>query len=127
GGHLPGRLRSEARHAVTPPRRAGRPSRLALTWSRPPAHNKPVDSTSSLMSTTVGAFEAKTHLSALLDRVEQGEVIVDGHCRADLTAIRTPLVIFSSHGDNITPPHQALAWLRTVYRSTEELVAARQR
>lgn len=61
------------------------------------------------------------------NRVEQGEVIVDGHCRADLTAIRTPLVIFSSHGDNITPPHQALAWLRTVYRSTEELVAARQR
>ncbi|UZD54984.1 type II toxin-antitoxin system Phd/YefM family antitoxin [Caldimonas aquatica] len=28
------------------------------------------------MSTTVGAFEAKTHLSALLDRVEQGEEVV---------------------------------------------------
>ncbi|BAC89621.1 type II toxin-antitoxin system Phd/YefM family antitoxin [Gloeobacter violaceus] len=25
---------------------------------------------------TVGAFEAKTHLSALLDRVERGEVVV---------------------------------------------------
>lgn len=28
------------------------------------------------MSSTVGAFEAKTHLSALLDRVERGEEIV---------------------------------------------------
>ena len=28
------------------------------------------------MATTVGAFEAKTHLSALLDRVERGEEIV---------------------------------------------------
>ncbi|WP_301256177.1 type II toxin-antitoxin system Phd/YefM family antitoxin [Eleftheria terrae] len=27
-------------------------------------------------SSTVGAFEAKTHLSALLERVEQGEEIV---------------------------------------------------
>jgi len=28
------------------------------------------------MTTIVGAFEAKTHLSALLDRVEQGEEVV---------------------------------------------------
>ena len=28
------------------------------------------------MPTTVGAFEAKTHLSALLDRVERGEEVV---------------------------------------------------
>jgi prevent-host-death family protein len=29
-----------------------------------------------MLSTTVGAFEAKTHLSALLERVERGEEIV---------------------------------------------------
>jgi prevent-host-death family protein len=28
------------------------------------------------MSVTIGAFEAKTHLSALLDRVEHGEEVV---------------------------------------------------
>jgi hypothetical protein len=61
------------------------------------------------------------------NRLENGEVVVDGHCRADLTRIRTPLVIFSSYGDNITPPHQALGWLRAVYASTEALVAAGQR
>lgn len=61
------------------------------------------------------------------NRVQKGEVIVDRGCRADLTRIRAPLVIFSSHGDNITPPHQALGWLRAVYPSTEALKAAGQR
>ncbi|CAG9184024.1 DUF3141 domain-containing protein [Cupriavidus pinatubonensis] len=61
------------------------------------------------------------------NKVEHGEVVVDCGCRADLTRIHTPLLIFSSYGDNITPPHQALAWLRSVYRSTAELVAAQQR
>jgi hypothetical protein len=61
------------------------------------------------------------------NRLEDGEVVVDGCCRADLRSIRTPLVIFSSYGDNITPPHQALAWLKAVYPSTEDLVRAGQR
>ena len=45
----------------------------------------------------------------------------------DLRRIRNPLVIFASGGDNITPPHQALAWIPAVYRSTDELKAAGQR
>jgi hypothetical protein len=59
--------------------------------------------------------------------LQDGKVMVDEHCHADLSRIRTPLVIFSSYGDNITPPHQALAWLRAVYPSTEALLAAKQR
>lgn len=61
------------------------------------------------------------------NRVEEGEVVVDGHCRADLSHVRTPLVIFCSHGDNITPPGQALGWLKTVFGSTDALVRAGQR
>lgn len=61
------------------------------------------------------------------NRVQKGEVVVDHGCRADLTRIRAPLMIFSSQGDNITPPHQALAWLRAVYPSTKALKAAGQR
>jgi len=61
------------------------------------------------------------------NHVEQGEVVVDGHCRANLSQLRTPLVIFCSYGDNITPPNQALAWLKTVYGSTDALVRAGQR
>jgi hypothetical protein len=59
--------------------------------------------------------------------LEDGQMQVDDHCRADLRRIRTPLVIFSSYGDNITPPHQALGWLPAVYPSTEALIAAGQR
>ncbi|KQW68642.1 MAG: type II toxin-antitoxin system prevent-host-death family antitoxin [Methylibium sp.] len=43
-----------------------------------------------MLSTTVGAFEAKTHLSALLERVERGEEIVitrHGHPVARLVPI----------------------------------------
>jgi hypothetical protein len=61
------------------------------------------------------------------NRLEDGEVVVDAHCRANLKRIITPLVIFSSYGDNITPPHQALGWLKAVYPTTEELVRAGQR
>lgn len=56
-----------------------------------------------------------------------GNVVVDEHCHADLRQIRTPLVIFSSYGDNIAPPHQALGWLPAVYPSTDALVRAGQR
>lgn len=70
-------------------------------------------------------------LSAVRDlfignKLERGEIVVDGHCRADLRRVTTPLVIFSSFGDNITPPHQALGWLRAIHSSTSDLVAAGQ-
>jgi hypothetical protein len=61
------------------------------------------------------------------NHLEDGEVVVDGHCRADLSRIGAPLVIFCSNGDNITPPHQALGWLKAVYPTTADLVAAGQR
>ena len=61
------------------------------------------------------------------NRLEQGKVRIDAHCIADLTRIRSPLVIFASYGDNITPPHQALGWIPAVYRSTDALKGAGQR
>lgn len=61
------------------------------------------------------------------NRLEQGKVRIDAHCVADLTRIRSPLVIFASYGDNITPPHQALGWIPAVYPSTDALKAASQR
>ena len=41
----------------------------------------------------------------------------------DLKAIRSPIVIFSSKGDNITPPQQAINWIADVYSSTAEIKA----
>ncbi|RTQ99613.1 DUF3141 domain-containing protein [Halomonas nitroreducens] len=61
------------------------------------------------------------------NKLERGELRVCPGCTIDLKRIRNPLVIFASSGDNITPPHQALDWIPTVYPDTEALKAAGQR
>jgi hypothetical protein len=45
------------------------------------------------------------------------------HSYIDLKAIRSPIIDFSSAGDNITPPQQALNWIADAYTSTEEIKA----
>jgi len=44
----------------------------------------------------------------------------------DLKAIRAPIVLFASMGDNITPPQQAFNWVSDVYGSTDEIKARGQ-
>ena len=44
----------------------------------------------------------------------------------DLREIRSPIVMFASLGDNITPPQQAFNWVADVYSSTDELKARGQ-
>lgn len=61
------------------------------------------------------------------NRIEEGKMRVCEGCVADLKRIRNPLLIFASSGDNITPPHQALNWIPTVYPSTADLKNAGQR
>lgn len=61
------------------------------------------------------------------NKLESGEIRLCHGCTVNLRRIRNPLLIFASSGDNITPPHQALAWIPAVYRSTEDLKAAGQR
>ena len=39
----------------------------------------------------------------------------------DLREIKSPLILFASMGDNITPPEQAFNWVADVYGSTEEI------
>jgi pimeloyl-ACP methyl ester carboxylesterase len=39
----------------------------------------------------------------------------------DLRTLKSPIVLFASLGDNITPPQQAFNWVADVYRSTEEI------
>jgi hypothetical protein len=41
----------------------------------------------------------------------------------DLRNIRSPIVIFASYGDNITPPQQALNWIEDVYGDEQEIIA----
>ncbi|WP_321786470.1 DUF3141 domain-containing protein [Paraburkholderia sp. J94] len=44
----------------------------------------------------------------------------------DLRAIKSPIILFASLGDNITPPQQAFNWVADVYGSTEEIKARGQ-
>jgi len=39
----------------------------------------------------------------------------------DLRNIRSPIVVFCSKGDNITPPQQALGWILDIYDSVDEI------
>jgi Protein of unknown function (DUF3141) len=52
-------------------------------------------------------------------RLSTGEVV-------DLRRIRSPIVVFCSWGDNITPPPQALGWIAEIYATDDELIAHEQ-
>ncbi|WP_459615230.1 DUF3141 domain-containing protein [Bordetella sp. 2513F-2] len=51
-----------------------------------------------------------------------GLVTSDG-IRIDLRNIRSPIIVFCSKGDNITPPPQALGWVPDLYQNDEEIRA----
>ena len=44
----------------------------------------------------------------------------------DLRRIQTPIILFASMGDNLTPPQEAFNWVADVYGSTEEIKARGQ-
>jgi hypothetical protein len=54
------------------------------------------------------------NLSAGRIKTAAGEVV-------DLRKIRSPIVVFCSKGDNITPPQQALSWILDLYRDVDEI------
>ncbi|HEY0295190.1 MAG TPA: DUF3141 domain-containing protein, partial [Bordetella sp.] len=51
-----------------------------------------------------------------------GLVTSDG-IRIDLRNIQSPIIVFCSKGDNITPPPQALGWITDLYQNDEEIQA----
>jgi hypothetical protein len=57
------------------------------------------------------------------NRLARGEVKMEG-TSIDLRNIKSPIVIFASWGDNITPPQQALNWILDVWGSEKALIAA---
>ena len=56
------------------------------------------------------------------NRLWKGGVPVNGRA-LDLKSLRSPIVLFASLGDNITPPQQAFNWIADVYGSTDEIKA----
>lgn len=45
----------------------------------------------------------------------------------DIKAIKAPILVFASHGDNITPPQQALNWIAETYADESEIRLRGQR
>ena len=55
------------------------------------------------------------------NRLEQGSFEI-GHGKSiDLNNFKSPVVLFASFGDNITPPQQAFNWVIKVYGSSQEI------
>jgi pimeloyl-ACP methyl ester carboxylesterase len=60
------------------------------------------------------------------NKLWSGSVQSAPHSVFDLRAIKAPIVLFASLGDNITPPQQAFNWVADVYGSTDEIKARGQ-
>jgi pimeloyl-ACP methyl ester carboxylesterase len=50
------------------------------------------------------------------NKLTRGEAFLSDGTPVDLTRIEAPVIVFASHGDNITPPQQALNWIPDLYR-----------
>lgn len=57
------------------------------------------------------------------NRLAAGEVRTADGTAIDLRNIRSPIVVFCSKGDNITPPQQALDWILDLYDSVDDIRA----
>jgi hypothetical protein len=60
------------------------------------------------------------------NKLAAGEAVLNGE-RVDLRQIQSPIIVFASHGDNITPPQQALNWIADLYSTADEIKARGQR
>jgi pimeloyl-ACP methyl ester carboxylesterase len=61
------------------------------------------------------------------NKFSTGQIVTSDGIRLDLREVKTPIVCFCSHGDNITPPQQALGWILDNYQSVDEIRECGQR
>ena len=68
-------------------------------------------------------------IQAIVDDLFIGNKLASGGIRTsdgtaiDLRNIRSPIVVFCSKGDNITPPQQALGWILDLYEDVDDIRA----
>jgi pimeloyl-ACP methyl ester carboxylesterase len=61
------------------------------------------------------------------NRLSRGEAHIAPGQRLDIKAIRSPIIVFASWGDNITPPQQALNWIADTFVDEHEIRVRGQR
>jgi len=57
------------------------------------------------------------------NKLSTGQIQLSDGTRVDLRNIRSPIIVFCSWGDNITPPQQALGWVLDMYDDVGEIIA----
>jgi hypothetical protein len=60
------------------------------------------------------------------NKLSSGELRTSDGLRVDLRDIKSPIIVFCSRGDNITPPQQALDWILDLYDHDDEVIASGQ-
>jgi pimeloyl-ACP methyl ester carboxylesterase len=61
------------------------------------------------------------------NRLVKNEARIEPGRHVDIKSIRAPIIVFASHGDNITPPQQALNWIAETYADVSEIRIRGQR
>ncbi|MBZ0329151.1 DUF3141 domain-containing protein [Halomonas sp. ANAO-440] len=60
------------------------------------------------------------------NRLSTSQLVTSDGRRIDLRNVRSPVVVFCSQGDDITPPPQALGWVRDLYEDVDDIIASNQ-
>ncbi|HMO48247.1 MAG TPA: DUF3141 domain-containing protein [Rubrivivax sp.] len=55
------------------------------------------------------------------NKLSTAQLLTSDGVRIDLRNIRSPILVFSSYGDNITPPAQALGWITDLYHDDADI------
>ncbi len=55
------------------------------------------------------------------NKLAAGEIHTSDGLAIDLRNVRSPIVVFCSEGDNVTPPQQALGWILDLYDDVDEI------
>ena len=57
------------------------------------------------------------------NKLSTARLVTEEGVRIDLRNIHSPIIVFCSKGDDITPPPQALGWIRDLYQNDNEVLA----
>jgi hypothetical protein len=60
------------------------------------------------------------------NKLAEGTIATSDGRQIDLRSITSPIIVFCSWGDDITPPQQALGWILDLYQDLDQLISAGQ-
>ena len=75
---------------------------------------------------TAGEMQSIADQLFVGNKLSCSELHTSNGLRVDLRNINSPIIVFCSWGDDITPPQQALDWILDLYDHEDEIVAAGQ-